>query len=189
MSPKRADKQDEQHLTARVWRAITHPGWKVFAAILAAAASATTVVAVVSQVAGDSTNPCGREAASLGNVEIQERITLRQFLESTGASTDGYDPAELRQRVNRIQMDLSVAGYQGKPLKLEWTMIDASTNESFASPQLRNQGALEIEPAVCETNAQAIFRTPVPSRAAFIEIALKNDTDVLDISRTPKLEP
>lgn len=159
------------------------------AAALATAASAVTVVAVVTQLLGNHETPCPREAASLGNAEIQQKITLRQFLESTGASVDNYSPAQLRRKVNRIQIGVSVAGYRGQPLDLEWTMIDAATNESFANPALRNQGALEIQPTVCETNAQPIFRTPIPPKAAIVEVALRKQSDVLAIARTAKLEP
>jgi hypothetical protein len=64
--------------------------------------------------------------ASIGVLDVEQRVTYQQYLERTGLAGGDYDDSFLARPGVFVEFDLSIEGYQGVDLPLRWSLHDAT---------------------------------------------------------------
>lgn len=132
---------------------------------LAALAGVITLLFEVGvQVWPSASESCATEGATLANITVEPRVSFREYLERTNASSEGYDAGQLEMRVNLISYDLQVDGFKNEHLTSKWSVYDATTNSGVADESLRNRLALDVEPTACKTSLHPAIWTPLVER-------------------------
>jgi hypothetical protein len=156
-----------------------------------------TIIGVLSGVAGlvfllrpdlQPEPPPPKRSASLALVDVQPRLTRRQYLQRVDLSPKDFDftTKQLSERGAFVEYRYVVTGYKGKELPVKHELID-----SISGDQVSEAETFLIQPLANEDTGDWHAFVPFPGRAGrfYVLLALLEPNGVVPLDRlkTPTL--
>jgi hypothetical protein len=131
------------------------------------------VMALVSHFQSKGPAPCpGVSKGEISKVTTNQLMRYRDYLELSGASTDGTSAERLRTLGRIVHFRVDVNGYRGADLPVVWWMF-TKAGGPVSEPQLRNQLAFTLTPHDCTTGGTREIWVQLPKRSGTFRVQVR----------------
>lgn len=125
-------------------------------------------------------SPPGEKRADIGVLKVERPVTYAQYLQRTGLPGGDYGKAYLDRAGVFVEFDVSIVGYQNKPLPLRWSLYNATSGNEVSEAK-----GTTLRAEAPSDRATWHIWAPLPRRRGrfFLLIQLFDPTGVVPLDR------